>query len=57
VLLDPDVDWQFKTLEAISLVCEGVGDASRNPLRLLSQAVSNCADIGDHLEKSGGGGM
>ncbi|GHV18334.1 hypothetical protein FACS189493_7630 [Spirochaetia bacterium] len=57
LLLNPDSAWQKKALVLLSRIYDEMGNTRggiRNPLRVLSRAVSLCADMGDHIQPVSG---
>lgn len=54
VLLTDQVPWQREALLSIIQIYDEMHSDSRNPLRLLSQAMSLCACMGDHLDSNNG---
>ncbi|MEK5477677.1 AraC family transcriptional regulator [Paenibacillus sp. FSL R5-0407] len=54
VLLTNDIHWQQKVLLSLTEIYDEMHSQTRNPLRLLSQAMSLCACMGDHLTSNSG---
>ena len=50
ILLDSHISWQKKMIEGIDRIYREINAASFNPLRLLAEAISICADAGEHIE-------
>ena len=50
ILLDSHISWQKKMIEGIDRIYREINAASFNPLRMLAEAVSICADAGEHIE-------
>jgi AraC family transcriptional regulator, melibiose operon regulatory protein len=54
LLLTDENYWQREVLLSISQIYDEMHSQTRNPLRLLSQALSLCASMGDHLTSNSG---
>ncbi|MEC0370116.1 AraC family transcriptional regulator [Paenibacillus chibensis] len=54
VLLTDTINWQREILFSIPPIYNEMHSSTRNPLRLLSQAMSLCASVGDYLSTSSG---
>ncbi len=54
ILLSPQIDWQQEALLLLIQIYNEMHECSHNPLRLLSQAVFLCANMGDHVQESSG---
>ena len=52
LILDGAVPWQAEILRSMSELFDEVNQNSPNMLRLLSEAVSICASVGDHIKKN-----
>lgn len=50
ILLTPQNSWQRETLLSLNQIYDEMHSTTRNPLRLLSQAASLCACMGDHVQ-------
>lgn len=50
ILLRPQVVWQQEILNLMTQMYAEIHSSARNPLRLLAQATSLCASIGDNLQ-------
>jgi AraC-like DNA-binding protein len=51
LLLTPQNSWEKDVLLSLNQIYQEMNSNFRNPLRLLSQATSLCACIGDHIQK------
>lgn len=54
ILLSDKTNWQREVLLSVTQVYNEMHSHSRNPLRLLSQAISICACMGEHLTSKAG---
>ena len=54
ILLSPQIEWQQETLILLRQIYDEMYGDARNPLRLLSQAVGLCGNIGDHVQQGPG---
>ncbi|MFD0619139.1 AraC family transcriptional regulator [Paenibacillus sp. GCM10027629] len=54
VLLTDEIHWQREVLLSLIQIYDEMHSHTRNPLRLLSQAMSLCACMGDHLTSNSG---
>jgi AraC-type DNA-binding domain-containing proteins len=50
LLLNPQIGWQQETLLSLSNVYYEMHNGTSNPLRLLSQAVSLCSNMAEHVQ-------
>lgn len=51
ILLTPQSPWKNEVLLSLNQIYNEMNSNTRNPLRLLSQATSLCACIGDHIQR------
>ena len=51
ILLNPNIEWQQETLHLMSSIYEDMHSESTNLIRLLSRAVSLCANMADHVQQ------
>ena len=51
ILLTPQSHWQQEALLSLNQIYAEMCSNTRNPLRLLSQAASLCACVGDHIQQ------
>ncbi|WP_138495851.1 AraC family transcriptional regulator [Paenibacillus pinistramenti] len=54
LLLTEESDWQREVLLSLKQIYNEMHSDTRNPLRLLAQAMSLCASIGDHVTSGSG---
>ncbi len=54
ILLTPQISWKNEILLALDQIYNEMNNDTCNPLRLLSQATSLCACIGDHIQYAPG---
>lgn len=54
ISLSPKIDWQREALFLLSQIYDEMYSDSCNPLRLVSQAVGLCAQMGDHIQQISG---
>lgn len=54
ISLSPKIDWQREALFLLSQIYDEMYSDSCNPLRLVSQAVGLCAQMGDHIQQTSG---
>ncbi|WP_419880600.1 AraC family transcriptional regulator [Peribacillus sp. B-H-3] len=54
ILLTPQSPWKNEVLISLNQIYNVMNSSSFNPLRLLSQAMSLCACVGDHIQKAPG---
>ncbi len=54
ILLNPKIDWQQEALLLLSQIFDEMHSDTCNPLRLLSQAVFLCANMGEHVQQAPG---
>jgi AraC-like DNA-binding protein len=54
ISLSPKIDWQQEALLLLSKIYDEMHSDTRNPLRLVSQAVCLCAHMGDHIQRTSG---
>lgn len=52
ILLDPKTGWQKEVLLLLGRIFDEMDSSTLNPLRVLSQAVSLCAEMGDHVQQA-----
>jgi AraC-like DNA-binding protein len=52
VLLTEHEKWQMEVLQMLTQICDEMHSLTRNPFRLLSQAMAICAYMGDHLQEN-----
>jgi AraC family transcriptional regulator, melibiose operon regulatory protein len=54
ILLTPQSSWKNELLLSLNQIYNEMNKNTGNPLRLLSQATSLCASIGDHIQRVSG---
>jgi AraC-like DNA-binding protein len=52
LILDSEIPWQAEIFRSMSEMFNEVNQNSPNVLRLLSEAASMCASVGDHIQKN-----
>lgn len=50
IILYPHILWHKKIIECIWQIYQDINAVPINPLRLLAEAISICADMGEHIE-------
>ncbi|MGU3470984.1 AraC family transcriptional regulator [Paenibacillus sp. D51F] len=54
ILLTEQISWHQEVLLSVNQIYDEMHNHASNPLRLLSQAVSLCACLGDHINQNSG---
>ncbi|NIK79691.1 AraC-like DNA-binding protein/mannose-6-phosphate isomerase-like protein (cupin superfamily) [Paenibacillus castaneae] len=54
ILLTDEIQWHGEVLHSLNQIYNEMHSPTRNPFRLLSQAMSLCAYMGDHIQENSG---